>query len=38
MPMIDMPLSKLKEYNGVNPRPADFDEFWDARARRYNSR
>lgn len=30
MPMIDMPLSKLKEYNGVNPRPADFDEFWDA--------
>lgn len=29
MPMIDMPLSKLKEYKGVNPRPADFDEFWD---------
>ena len=29
MPMIDMPLAKLKEYKGVNPRPADFDEYWD---------
>ena len=25
-----MPLEKLKSYMGVNPRPADFDEFWDA--------
>lgn len=29
MPMIDMSLEKLKEYKGVNPRPADFDEYWD---------
>lgn len=29
MPIIDMPLEKLKVYQGINPRPADFDEFWD---------
>ncbi len=29
MPMIDMPLEQLKNYQGKNPRPADFDEFWD---------
>ena len=29
MPMIDMPLEKLKEYKGINPRPADFDKYWD---------
>ena len=27
--LIDMPLEKLKTYTGINPRPADFDEFWD---------
>lgn len=27
--MFDMPLEQLKTYQGVNPRPADFDEFWD---------
>ena len=30
MPLVDMPLEKLYEYQGINPRPADFDEFWDA--------
>ena len=30
MPILDMPLEKLKVYEGRNPRPADFDEFWDA--------
>ena len=30
MPIIDMPLEKLKTYQGRNPKPADFDEFWDA--------
>ena len=30
MPIVDMPLAKLKEYQGVNPRPADFDAYWDA--------
>jgi cephalosporin-C deacetylase len=27
--MFDMPLEELKGYQGRNPRPADFDEFWD---------
>ncbi|MFA7256259.1 MAG: alpha/beta fold hydrolase [Kiritimatiellales bacterium] len=30
MPLtFDMPLEKLKEYRGINPRPADFDSYWD---------
>lgn len=29
MPIVDMPLERLKTYQGRNPRPADFDEFWD---------
>jgi cephalosporin-C deacetylase len=29
MPQIDMPLDKLKTYEGRNPRPADFDAYWD---------
>ncbi len=28
--MFDMPLEQLKKYQGRNPRPDDFDEFWDA--------
>lgn len=28
MPQIDMPLEELKAYTGRNPRPADFDEYW----------
>lgn len=28
MPIVDMPLEKLREYKGRNPRPEDFDEFW----------
>jgi cephalosporin-C deacetylase len=30
MPLTDMPLSELKKYAGRNPRPADFDAFWDS--------
>lgn len=30
MPILDMPLAELKEYQGVNPRPDDFDEYWDS--------
>ena len=30
MPCVDMSLDRLKEYGGRNPKPADFDEFWDA--------
>jgi cephalosporin-C deacetylase len=30
MPLtFDLPLEKLKTYPGTNPRPADFDQFWD---------
>ena len=29
MPCVDMPLEKLREYGGINPRPTDFDEFWE---------
>lgn len=28
MPLVDMPLKELKEYKGINPKPADFDEYW----------
>ncbi|MDR3318927.1 MAG: acetylxylan esterase [Clostridiales bacterium] len=28
MPALDMPLEKLKNYGGINPKPADFDAFW----------
>ncbi len=30
MPVIDMPLADLYNYQGRNPRPADFDAYWDA--------
>jgi len=30
MPLtFDMPFDKLKTYQGINPKPADFDAFWD---------
>ena len=29
MPLLDMPLEKLYEYQGINERPEDIDEFWD---------
>lgn len=30
MPLtFDMPFEKLKDYPGINPRPVDFDEYWD---------
>lgn len=28
MPKVDMPLEELKQYKGLNPKPADFDKFW----------
>lgn len=28
MPLIDLPVEKLYEYQGINPRPADFNEYW----------
>ncbi|RXZ84277.1 acetylxylan esterase [Paenibacillaceae bacterium] len=29
MPLIDMPMEKLTEYAGKNPKPDDFDAYWD---------
>jgi len=29
MPVFEMPLEELKRYQGINPRPKDFDEFWE---------
>ncbi len=29
MPCLDFPLEKLRAYSGVNPKPADFDAFWE---------
>ena len=33
MPLIDLPLAELLAYPGRNPRPADFDAYWDAALR-----
>ena len=30
MPIVDMPLHELRQYQGINPCPADFDAYWDA--------
>ena len=29
MPQVDMPLKELQNYQGISPRPADFDDFWE---------
>ena len=29
MPLIDKPLAELLVYQGINPRPHDFDQYWD---------
>ena len=29
MPSLDKPLHELKEYKGTNPKPADFEAYWD---------
>lgn len=28
MPIIDKPINELEQYNGMNPKPEDFDEYW----------
>ncbi len=30
MPLIDLPLAELERYQGKNPRPADFDAYWES--------
>ncbi|MDD5457793.1 MAG: acetylxylan esterase [Phycisphaerae bacterium] len=29
MAVVDMPLAELQQYKGINPRPDDFDQYWD---------
>ncbi|MDD6483192.1 MAG: acetylxylan esterase [Clostridiales bacterium] len=29
MPIVDMPLSELREYKGINPKPEDFEQYWE---------
>jgi cephalosporin-C deacetylase len=29
MPLIDKPLNELRVYQGINPKPDDFDAYWD---------
>ena len=29
MPQFEMPLDQLRTYKGLNPRPSDFDAYWD---------
>lgn len=29
MPVIDMPIEELRTYKGTNPKPADFEEYWE---------
>ncbi len=29
MPMLDMPLEELRVYTGINPKPDDYDAYWD---------
>ena len=33
MPLIDKPLEELRVYRGINPKPADFDDYWAAALR-----
>jgi cephalosporin-C deacetylase len=37
LPVIDMPLNELKTYNGINPKPSNFDKFWDESLDEMNS-
>jgi cephalosporin-C deacetylase len=29
MPVFEMPLSELKTYQGINPKPEDFEQYWE---------
>ncbi|MCP4643282.1 MAG: acetylxylan esterase [bacterium] len=29
MPLVDMPLEELRTYQGINPKPDDFDAYWE---------
>ena len=29
MPLVDKPLEELKVYQGINPKPEDFENYWE---------
>jgi len=35
--LIDMPLAELQKYQGRNPRPADFDKYWETALKEMNA-
>lgn len=37
MPVVDMPIEELRSYNGANPRPNDFEEYWDRALKEMNA-
>ncbi|MFC4775541.1 alpha/beta fold hydrolase [Paenibacillus sp. GCM10023252] len=37
MPLVDMPLEQLLQYQGKNPRPHDFDTYWERALSELNS-
>lgn len=37
MAVFDMPLEQLKKYMGINPKPKDFDEYWERALNEMNS-
>ena len=37
MAVFDLPLEELKKYTGENPKPADFDQYWERALNEMNS-
>ena len=37
MAVFDLPLEELKKYTGRNPKPADFDQYWERALNEMNS-
>ncbi len=37
MPLVDMPLEQLLQYQGINPKPVDFDAYWDRAINQLNN-
>lgn len=35
--LFEMPLSELKQYKGINPCPADFEEYWERSLKEMNA-
>ena len=37
MPRFEMPLEEMRSYRGRNPKPADFDAYWERALRNLDS-